>query len=251
MITSLHDVNQPEEEAPLPFRQALQELPLQWLKVITRPEAHTMTKEMRKANWAMICVQLFVLVVASGVGVFLVGLLDELFHVRIGVTTHLVFLPSLPGYTPSWLDLGLTPIEALLFTFITVSILHGLARLFGGQGNFRDFLYTSLLFLCPVLVISAMREYLSLGLGNEWFNVVGSGLLFAIKIFIAILQIFVLVAVHRLSYRSAVACVLILVCISMPLDLLITPLYILMGGNSMSEGFQILLALLQRSINLF
>src|SRR6266705_2359639 len=48
----------PPQQGPRPIGQAIQELPNQYIKVLTKPSAQTFAEEMGKADWAMVWIQL-------------------------------------------------------------------------------------------------------------------------------------------------------------------------------------------------
>src|SRR6266566_1921628 len=53
----------PPQQAPRPIGQAIQELPNQYIKVLTKPSAQTFAEEMGKADWAMVWIQLLALAI--------------------------------------------------------------------------------------------------------------------------------------------------------------------------------------------
>jgi hypothetical protein len=53
------------EAAPRPLRKVIGELPGQYLKVLTRPSKETFVREMDKANWSGVWIQLLVFVLIT------------------------------------------------------------------------------------------------------------------------------------------------------------------------------------------
>src|SRR6266571_1941252 len=55
----------PPQQAPRPIGQAIQELPNQYIKVVTKPSAQTFAEEMGKADWAMVWIQLLAIAIVG------------------------------------------------------------------------------------------------------------------------------------------------------------------------------------------
>src|SRR5215471_12408169 len=53
----------PPQQAPRPLGQAIQELPNQYIKVLTKPSAQSFFEEIGKADWGIVWIQLLVLAV--------------------------------------------------------------------------------------------------------------------------------------------------------------------------------------------
>ena len=87
-----------------------------------------------------------------------------------------------------------------VFFFIGTGILYGLAKAFGGQGTFLQQGYTTLLFGVPLGILAALLNLIPIA---------GSFIGLAIGIYEIVLQIFAIMAVHRLSGGKASAVVLI------------------------------------------
>src|SRR5229473_8184148 len=66
----------PPQQAPRPIGQAIQELPSQYIKVLTKPSAQTFAEEMGKADWGMVWVQL--------IGLAIIGTILGLIRAAIG-----------------------------------------------------------------------------------------------------------------------------------------------------------------------
>src|SRR6266853_2633662 len=50
----------PPQQAPRSIGQAIQELPNQYIRVLTKPSAQTFAEEMGKADWGMVWIQLLI-----------------------------------------------------------------------------------------------------------------------------------------------------------------------------------------------
>src|SRR5215472_1779325 len=55
----------PPQQAPRPLGQAIQELPNQYIKVLTKPSAQSFFEEIGKADWGIVWIQLLVLAVIA------------------------------------------------------------------------------------------------------------------------------------------------------------------------------------------
>src|SRR5437764_11765361 len=67
----------PPQQAPRPIGQAIQELPNQYIKVLTKPSAQSFAEEMGKADWAMVWIQLL--------GLAILGTILGLIRAAIGL----------------------------------------------------------------------------------------------------------------------------------------------------------------------
>ena len=103
---------------------------------------------------------------------------------------------SLTTSGPSILSL----VSAIVGFFIVVGIQYLLAKAFGGNGNFKQQGYSYLLLYVPLVLIS---DVLSL------IPIVGLIVGFAVGIYQIVLNVFSIMAVHRLSGGKATAVVLI------------------------------------------
>ncbi len=187
----------PPQQAPRPIGQAIQELPNQYIKVLTKPSAQTFAEEMGKADWGMVWIQLLALA--------LVGTIVGLIRVAIGLAGSNL-LSSTGGFNPGAFQ-ALT-VSGSTFSFISVpvsffilvGIQYLLARAFQGQGNFLTQSYTTLLFQVPIYIASYI-------LGIIPFLGAFAG--FALYIYGIVLNVYAIMAVHRLSGGKATGVVLI------------------------------------------
>lgn len=186
--------------APLPLGEAIRQLPAQWLRVITHPSAMTLAGESGKASWDITWVQLIISAVITALLSYLASLESgSLFTMPSGTSSaNTTFLTSyryiLGG--ASFASILTVPI----FFFIGMGIYFGLAKAFGGQGRFLTQCYTFLLFSVPLGILSSI-----LGL----IPFAGAFVGFAVGIYEVVLDIFAVMAVHRLSGGKASAVVLI------------------------------------------
>src|SRR5579884_2504730 len=56
---------EPPRATPLPLGQAIQQLPNQYIKILTHPSAQTFTEEIGKADWGIVWVQLIIYAVIA------------------------------------------------------------------------------------------------------------------------------------------------------------------------------------------
>lgn len=207
---------------PLPLAQAVRELPQQYLKVLTRPAARTFAEEQGKAEWGIIWVQLLFAAVLAGLSLLVNTLLSgntytEFFN---QLTNTSSYATAIPLATPS--PVVIASIEVPLVIILTplvflagVGIQYGLAKLFRGSGQYKQQTYNHLLFYIPVEIIMA-----ALGVVTALLSV-PSNLFFAfillvpslaslgLVIYSVVLNVFAIMATHRLSGGKATAVVLI------------------------------------------
>jgi len=193
----------PVQAAPLPLGEAIRQLPGQYVRVLTRPST-AFAEEMGKGSWGIVWIQLIGLVVIQAVSNFITD------SFRNSVSPNL----QDPAYVLGQ-SLGLSIIVVPLFFFIWMGILYGLARAFGGQGTFRAQGYTSLLFYIPLSILSAVLTLILIparAFSPVILLVIALVVViiaFVLLIYDIVLQIFTIMAVHRLSGGKSTAVVLI------------------------------------------
>jgi hypothetical protein len=201
-----------EASAPLPLSEAISQLPNQYVKVLTKPSAFTFATEMGKASWDIVWVQLIALAIITA----LLGYMRT-------------FIPgSLFWYNPPNSDSALSSsmFQTIILSsstiaqiiiipvsfFIGQGIIYLLAKAFGGTGTFLSQGYTYLLISVPLGIITS-----ALGL----IPVLGSVAAVGLGIYGIVLQVFSLMAVHRLSGGKATAVVLIPIAILIVLAIIV------------------------------
>ena len=184
---------------PLPLLAAIRQLPRQYWRVLTHPNAITFIEEERKAAWNIIWVQLLILGVVEAIVVLLIVLLE-----------FFIFQAFLPGATMSVFSQVL-PIVAIVIALITIvfvpisfffgaSIFHLIAKAFGGRGSFLSYCYNYSLILVPISILSFVLSVIPC---------LGSVAGLAGGVYEIVLLIFMTMGVHRLSGGKASATVLI------------------------------------------
>lgn len=191
--------------APLPLGEAIRQLPGQYWKAMTRPNANAFAEEVGKANWDITLVQL----VGSAIIGAILALLN--YFVTQSATTALLNqlrrsanpgaqMPALTVTGSPGLSLAISLAEILIGFFIGQAILYGLAKAFGGQGTFVQQAYTFLLFQVPLGILGSLLGLIPIG-----------GLLFvlAVSIYEIVLSVFAIMGVHQLTGGKASGVVLI------------------------------------------
>jgi len=186
----------PPQQAPRSIGQAIQELPNQYIKVLTKPSAQTFAEEMGKADWTMVWIQLLGLAILGTILGFIrtaIGLAGSSFVSNNQFNPAAILALSVSGSTFSFISVPLA-------FFILVGIQYLLAKAFQGQGTFLTQGYTTLLFQVPIYIASFILGFIPF-LGG----IAG----FVLLIYSWVLNIFAIMAVHRLSAGKASAVVFI------------------------------------------
>ena len=212
------DFDTEPQSSPLPLNEAIGGLFSQYGQVIAHPSPKFFAREMGKAKWNIVWVQLiaysviialFSLLSAIGVDVnatvsaFVAGAdTSGLSTAEVGVLQHLLVVAYEANIYGQVL---ITPI----MLFIGIGVLFLLAKAFGGKGTFLAQLYCSLLFIIPLGVVS---NFLTLLL--SYLPAAGSTLAFLITVaklvFECVLLGYLLIPVHRISGGRATGAVLLL-----------------------------------------
>lgn len=184
--------------APLPLGQAIQGLPNQYIKILTKPGVQSFAEEQGKADWGIIWIQLLFLAVLSTIIALIgsaFGALTNPFSTSASsaASTSIIFAFAVGGSVFSFVTVP-------LFFFIGVGIQYLLAKAFKGTGEFKTQAYNHLLFMVPAAVIANI-----IGLIPILGGIVG----FALYVYQVILNVFSIMAVHRLSGGKATMVVLI------------------------------------------
>jgi len=186
----------PPQQAPRSIGQAIQELPNQYIRVLTKPSRLTFEGEMGKADWAMVWIQLLIWAVVGTI----IGLIGSALRLATssivgsgGANFNSILALTSSGNTFAFISVPIS-------FFILVGIQYLLAKAFKGEGNFLTQGYTTLLFEVPIYILSYL-----LGLIPILGGIAG----FALLIYGWVLNVFAIMAVHRLSGGKASAVVFI------------------------------------------
>jgi len=186
----------PPQQAPRSIGQAIQELPNQYIRVLTKPSAQTFAEEMGKADWAMVWIQLLAIALIGTILGFIraaIGLAASSFSSSSGFNPNAILALSVGGSTFSIISIPVS-------FFILVGIQYLLAKAFQGQGRFLTQGYATLLYQTPIYIISFI-----FGLIPIFGGLIGA----VLYIYSIVLNVFAIMAVHRLSGGKATAVVLI------------------------------------------
>lgn len=189
----------PPQGTPQPLGQALQGLFGQYLKVLTRPGVQSFAEEQSNAGWGIIWLQLL------GLGLFgtVIAVLHSFLESALrgfapggGIVAVVLALYNLAGSFLSFSSF----LSVIAGFFIVVGIQYWLAKVFGGNGYFRQQGYSYLLFFAPLTVLSAVLNLIP---------VFGFLAVFGIGVYQIVLNVFSIMAAHRLSGGKATIVVMI------------------------------------------
>ena len=213
---------------PLPLGQAMRELPGQYRKILFKPGPRSFAQEQGKAEWGIIWIQILFLIVFEAILALPVGLVD------IPILNNSL---STAGAAPISSSVFLTAatIAVIIFAPIAFFALAGiqylLGRAFRGTGQFKQQAYNQLLFQVPTVFITSllylvmtpflgsMASMLAITPGSTAVPSVNAlglivvlvvGLLaWAVSIYGIVLNVFSIMAAHRISGGRATGVVLI------------------------------------------
>ncbi|GCE20106.1 Yip1 family protein [Dictyobacter kobayashii] len=220
----------PNNRQPLPLSEAIKQLPKQYLRVLTRPSVATFAEEKQKAAWNIIWVQIaFIAIIGALISfatyTFVLPTFVSLFNLpKIG-TTNFADIYKGMALQGSLTALISTPITM----FISWTIYYFIAKLFKGQGEFIEYIYSFLLFYVPIQIINGLLLLIP---------VVGFFLSAAVSIYTYVLMILMTMAVHRLSGGRATLAVLILPIIALVLVIISVVLLVAMFSALTSGAAQ-------------
>jgi len=183
-------------------------LPGRYIYVITHPSAKAFEVEGSRAKWSRVFAQILVYALIMVV----LGLLtSQLLHAILGsIVSFIDGFPGLSAFTFSTSS-GAALLNVLyvpLFFFIGVLIQYAFARAFYGEGTYLAQAYGSLLYQVPLGILGGLLTLLFL-------SIPGAGLVLAacaavaLFVYAVVLNIFMIMEVHRLSGLKAIAVVLI------------------------------------------
>ncbi len=213
---------------PLPLGQAIRELPGQYRKILFKPGPRSFAQEQGKAEWGIIWIQLLFLMLFEAILALPVGLVD----IPI-VNSSLSATGAAPISSATFLTIA--TIAVVIFAPIAFFALAGiqylLGRAFQGTGQFKQQAYNQLLFQVPTLFITSllylvmtpflgsMASMMPTTLGSTAVPSVNAlglvvilvvGLLaWAVSIYGIVLNVFSIMAAHRISGGRATGVVLI------------------------------------------
>lgn len=198
---AVHAPAYPTYSYPLPLGTAIRHLPLQYLRVLTRP-GPTFVREKQKASWNIIRVQLaFLAVLGALLGyltdAFFLPLSFSVLHIAKIGSTDVISMYKNQALSGSVQWLIILPASAFLFGSLT----YLLARGFHGQGTYLEHMYCLMLFFVPAQIIGGLLDCIPL------MGLFGIPLAFAYGSFVLIRMT---MAVHGLDAKKASLTVLLL-----------------------------------------
>lgn len=213
----------PPPQAPLPLGEAIRQLPNQYIKVLTKPSAATFAEEQGKAAWDIVWIQLIIYAILAAVLGYLAFLISPNPFATTGTN------PISPGMLQTITlgsSFGLIILVPIGF-FISVGIYYLIARAFGGQGTFLAQSYNTLLYSVPIGIFSLLLRLIP---------VLGALAGFALGIYGIVLNVFSIMAVHRLSGGKATAVVLIPVAVAFVLACVLVIVFIAIIAAAVRQG---------------
>jgi hypothetical protein len=168
--------------------RTLSQLPQRYFNALVKPSVATYTADKGDASWSLVWIQLLAW-----------AILDAM----LGLLVNFIYPPttgtSFSRFFTLATSIGLVGVVPLLF-FILMGIVFLLAKAFGGEGTFLEQCNSSLYIQAPLGIFSKLLALIP---------VVGRILNSVLSLYGIVLQVFVIMAVHRLSRGKAIATILI------------------------------------------
>ena len=177
-----------QDYSPPPLSEVLPQLPQHYFKALVKPSIATYTQDKDNASWGLVWTQLLAWAILDAA----LGQLVNLISPPSTVTTFLRLFALASS-------IGLIVVVPILF-FLLMGIVYLLARAFGGQGTFLEQCNTSLYIQASLGIFSKLLALIP---------VVGRVLNSVSSVYGIVLQVFVIMAVHRLSRGKAIATIAI------------------------------------------
>jgi hypothetical protein len=171
-----------------PLRAALLQLPEQYFKAVVKPSVATYIQDKGNAAWGVVWIQLLAWAILDAA----LGLLVNLISPPANNSVFSRFFAIATSY-------GLVIVVPALF-FLLMGIIYLLAKYFGGQGTFLEQCHTSLYIQAPLGILSKLLALIP-GIGRILNSV--------LSLYGIVLQVLVIMAVHRLSRGKAIATILL------------------------------------------
>ena len=184
------------QSSPLTLGEAIRQLPSQYIKIFTKPSAITFADENGKASWDIIWVQLLgmaVIGILFGFAIFSIVL-----PAALAGNQSTAAMAAAIGAGTVGLALSMIVLIPLGF-FIGTGIQYLIAKMFGGQGRFLNHSYGSILIYVPLTISNFVLSLIPF---------VGSVAAAALGVYGIVLQVFMIMAVHRMGGGRATLVVL-------------------------------------------
>jgi hypothetical protein len=204
----------PSGPPPLPLSAAIQDLPRQYWKILRRPGARSFAEEQTRADWGIIWVQILLLVFVG----LLINVPTTLINSSRTLSTNNLTIQNPVAFSAisaTFDAIFLSLIIPLIF-FATIGIQYLIAKAFKGTGEFKQQAYNQLLFSAPLEIVLLLIDFLlvlvltlALRLPVLVTSLIVTLLGFAFGTYEIVLNVFSIMAVHRLPGGKASAVVLI------------------------------------------
>lgn len=171
-----------------PLSAALLRLPQHYFKALVRPSVGTFSQQKDVASWRLVWIQLLMWAVLDAA----LGVLVNFISPPSTSTAFLRFFALASSY-------GLVVVVPILY-FLLMGIVYLFSRYIGGQGTFLEQCNTSLSLQFPLGILSKLLALIP-GVGRI-LNIV-------LSLYGIVLQVVVIMAVHRLGRGKAIASVFI------------------------------------------
>ncbi len=182
------------------FWQILRHLPQQYWRILTRPGSATFDRELWKASWGAVWIQLLGLVLLNALIVFSTLVWSSLNMMLLKFPNAAASFFNLGFLIPTLIFVGFIAFITLSTHFFNTFIFWALASLLGGRGEFLTHCYCATLIAVPIDILTLMVAYIPH---------VGPALVLALLIYAFILQVFMIMSVHNLTAPGAIITVLI------------------------------------------
>ena len=177
-----------QQTSTSPLSAALLQLPQDYFKALVRPSVATFSQQKDIASWRLVWIQLLMWAVLDAA----LGVLVNLISPPSTSTAFLRFFALASSY-------GLVVVVPVLY-FLLMGIVYLFSRYIGGQGTFLEQCNTSLSLQFPLGILSKLLALIP-GVGRI-LNIV-------LSLYGIVLQVVVIMAVHRLGRGKAIASVFI------------------------------------------
>jgi Yip1 domain len=176
------------DTATVPLREALLQLPQQYFRAVVKPSVATYVQDKGNASWGLVWIQLLAWAILDAA----LGVLVNLFSAPANDSVFSRFFAIATSY-------GLVIVVPALF-FLLMGIVYWLAKYFGGQGTFLEQCNTSLYIQAPLGILSKLLALIP-GVGKILNTI--------LSLYGIVIQVVVIIAVHRLSRGKAIAAILL------------------------------------------
>jgi len=171
-----------------PLRAALLQLPPKYFRAVIKPSVATYTQDTGNASWTLVWLQLLTWAILDAA----LGVLVNFFSAPVNDSVFSRFFAIVTSY-------GLVIVVPTLF-FLLMGIVYWLAKYLGGQGTFLEQCNTSLYIQAPLGIFSKLLALIP-GVGKILNSV--------LSLYWIVIQVVVIIAVHRLSKGKAIATILL------------------------------------------